>query len=462
MLNINKNSKNINNKNSKNINNKNITDNESISSFGTYKDREFDTLPFRIDFANGLLKDNKLKSIVNFDILDTEQFINPVGYNNYDDNASTNTNSTSCVINKKMLDFQKTIKKIGGLLTYMKSGSTGHTFKGIIKNEFGEEYNYAVKVVAYPKKARYGYYDDISRPENAELMMIRLLSMFLVRKETPHIVLPYGTFDTNIEHFTELIEAGVVEEDNKHYKGFIEKYENGDYHKNVSILISEWANRGDLLDFIRKNYTNFTLTYWKVFFFQILSVLAIIHSKFPSFRHNDLKANNILVHKSNKRGRRCRYHIGKDTYIVPNVGYKIKLWDFDFACIPGIVNNAKVSAKWTNKINVSPVQNRYYDMHYFFNTFIRRGFFSKFLTSKTIPNEVKKFVNDIIPKKYRKGDLVSERGRILINDEYTTPNITLQTHAFFEEFRNKKVRTSKNKRSTIIRTTKSFKTVDLS
>ena len=72
---------------------------------------------------------------------------------------------------------------------------------------------------------------------------------------------------------------------------------------NVSVLISEWANSGDLLDYIRKNYQNFNLKIWRVIIFQILSVLSVIHAKYASFRHNDIKANNILVNiidKTNK------------------------------------------------------------------------------------------------------------------------------------------------------------------
>ena len=54
-------------------------------------------------------------------------------------------------------------------------------------------------------------------------------------------------------------------------------------------------------------------------------------------------------------------------YVIPNIGFQIKLWDFDFACIEGVVNNSKVNAKWTDKINVSYGKNQYYDIHYFFN-----------------------------------------------------------------------------------------------
>ena len=45
----------------------------------------------------------------------------------------------------------ETIKELGGKLLYIKSGSTGHTFKGV-HPEDSEKNSYAVKIVAYPKK----------------------------------------------------------------------------------------------------------------------------------------------------------------------------------------------------------------------------------------------------------------------------------------------------------------------
>ena len=107
-------------------------------------------------------------------------------------------------------------------------------------------------------------------------MMIKLLSYFVIKRQTPHIVLPIGTFNTNITPFVSLVEENVVEQQDKKYIDFIEKYKNNEYHDTVSILISEWANRGDLLDFIRKNYKNFQAIHWKVFFFQIISVPPLV------------------------------------------------------------------------------------------------------------------------------------------------------------------------------------------
>ena len=337
---------------------------------------------------------------------------------------------------KKYIEFGKAISQLGGKLLYIKSGSTGHTFKGVHPppNTENKE-SYAVKIVAYPKKENYGDMYNIKRPENTEILMIRLLSYFVINKQTPHIVLPITTFNTSIKPFLNLTKSNIV--NNKKFEQFIEKYENGEYYQNVSILVSEWANSGDLLDYLKKNYKNLKLKDWRCIFYQIFSVLAIIHNKYPSFRHNDMKANNILIHKIDidKNNKKYLYKINNKTYIVPNIGFQIKLWDFDFACIPNIVDNSKVEAEWTNKINIKPEQNRYYDIHYFFNTLTRKGFFPEIFTSDDIPTKVKEFINRIVPTKYQTGPLVSEKGRLLVNDEYLLPDDILKNDSFFKVLR---------------------------
>jgi len=377
------------------------------------------TIPVRIEFIKELMKDKDLKPMVNFDNTETENFMGLVK----DDNGFEDTpdsNDTRSILNKKKFNLGKIINQIGGRLEYIKSGTTGHTFKGIIMED-GHEINYAVKVVAYPKKDKYGD--------------------FVAKNRTPHIVLPICTFNTSITHFVTLIDDNVVDakdpdgcgKDSK-YADFVEKYKNGEFYDDVSILISEWANKGDFLDFMRKRYKNFELEHWKVFFFQIISVLAIIQSKFPSFRHNDLKANNILIHKTESQTIFHAYKICDKHFYVPNIGYQLKLWDFDFSCIPGIVDNAKVSSDWTKLINVTPHENKYYDMHYFFNTLIKKGFLPQILTDECVPREVKDFIGRIVPERFRQGRNVHKRGRILINDEYLTPWEVLCKDKFFAEF----------------------------
>jgi hypothetical protein len=152
-----------------------------------------------------------------------------------------------------------------------------------------------------------------------------------------------------------------------------------------------------------------------------------------------MKANNILINKipTDKSNTKFQYKINGQIYIVPNIGIQIKLWDFDFACIPGIVDNSKVEAEWTDKINIKPEQNRYYDVHYFFNTLTKKGFFPEFWTDEEIPEKIRDFVRRVVPEKYSKeGKYVSERGRILINEEYMTPDWILKNDSLFNVMRN--------------------------
>ena len=382
--------------------------------------KKFSTTSERIDTINELLSNTQIDSIINYKNNDERK----KEFNLLSDDIRE-------LLPKKFIDFTQAIEELGGKLLYFKSGSTGHTFKGVYPDI--NKNSYAVKIVAYPKRENYGDMYNIKRPENAELLMITLLSQFVISKQTPHIVLPITTFNTSIKPFLSLSKKKYI--NNKRYDQFIKRYQKGDYYQNVSVLISEWANSGDLLDYIRKNYTEFKLKHWRTIFFQILSVLAIIQAKYPSFRHNDLKANNLLVHEIPISNNKYQYKINGQIYIVPNIGFQIKLWDFDFASIPGVIDNSKVEADWTDKINIKPEQNRYYDVHYFFNTFTMKGFFSDFWTAPEIPEEIKAFVNRIIPEKYKEGELISERGRLLVNDELFTPDYIIKNDKLFSLFR---------------------------
>jgi hypothetical protein len=93
------------------------------------------------------------------------------------------------ILPKKYIDFSNAINELGGKLIYIKSGSTGHTFKGIYPPPNPENKQpYAVKIVAYPKKENYGDMYNTERPENTELVMISLLSSFVINK---HLILFY-------------------------------------------------------------------------------------------------------------------------------------------------------------------------------------------------------------------------------------------------------------------------------
>jgi hypothetical protein len=361
------------------------------------------TIQNRLLSIKKLIEDSNLNStnpLKNLDqFAETECFVAPK-------EKDSKSQDTRTALGKRTLNFYNVINKLEGQLIYIKSGAYGHTFKGIVTDDDDNEtISFAVKVVAYPKRDGYGTMHNITRPENAEICMLKLLSYFVIKGQTPHIILPISIFDTSIKPFltlqTDDPENTFVPVDNKNYKDFIKHYKQGKYYEKVSVVISEWANRGDLGMFLKKNYKKLQLIHWQSLFFQLLSVLAIIQSKYPSFRHNDFKANNVLISKTEACNKRFLYKVGGKNYLLPAIGYCTYMWDFDFACIPDVVENSKVYQQWTNDMNITSKQNRYYDIHYFFCTLIYKGFLPELITEPIVPNEVKEFINYVIPVKYR-------------------------------------------------------------
>ena len=369
----------------------------------------------RINFVKNILEGNRLKPMIDFN-------------NVY---APVNTKLT-----KQILSVKDQFSSMGLRLRYLRSGTTGHTFKAVSKTD--KNFELAVKVCAYPKDD-YGHINNSGRPENVELRILKLLSQFVCTKGSPHFVLPVGSFNASIIDFVDIPQSIIDLDDpkNKMYKRFIMRYRKGHYEDYVSVLVSEWANGGDLLDYIRKNYMKLTLKDWIVFIFQILFTLSLVQKKYPSFRHNDMKANNILVQLTNIVNAPPYYCYNMDgvKFIIPNINMQIKIWDFDFACIGGEIENNKVNSDWTRKMNITNKENKYYDMHYFFNTLISERFLPKFYDGGA-PQEIVDFVHRIIPEEFRKpGRYVNDKGRIQIDREYTTPYKVIMNDPLFAKYR---------------------------
>jgi hypothetical protein len=382
-----------------------------------YAKKEYDAISYRINFIKDFTNIMELDPLINI---------------NCDNNDYTITNTS----NIQKYNIYKIMDQHIEHLKHIKSSPKAHIFKGIFINKNCCNIDYAMKVVPYLTDKRYGNINNIRRPENVEIVMLKFLSDFVVMKNTHHIILPICTFKTSAKLVIKLLQHKIINKDDEKYEEFINKYNNNQYHDHVSILIKEWANNGNFLDFIRKNYKEFALIDWKVLFFQIISVLAVIQSKFENFKHNNLKSSNILVHKvAHQNGTLCAYNINRTRYVVPSIGYMIKINDFRLACISGVIDNSKVNDKCTDNKNINSTKNRYYDLHYFFNTLIKKDYFPELMTDECIPKEVVDFIDRVVPSKFRDGENISIGGRILNNNEYVIPEKILKNDIFFDEFK---------------------------
>lgn len=189
--------------------------------------------------------------------------------------------------------------------------------------------------------------------QNAELRMIYLLSNFVKNKETPHINLPILGFRCNLDT--------LFKETRLHSPSL---------KKNVNmsnILLSEWCRNGSLRSFLDKQDSKFKKKILSVILFQIIYTLFVIQVKYPNFRHNDLRLDNILVQKSNSELPSLYQIIDnhkKYNFVIPNYGFQLRLWDFDFSCIKGLINNLKV-LDYNGQYGISENRNQYYDLFTF-------------------------------------------------------------------------------------------------
>ncbi len=348
-----------------------------------------DSIDSRVNFANNILKDD-------FDNLINIQFEN----NNIG-------NITKLLKNKRTYDLNEIFGKIKCKLILTNITKKNIYFKGIINNE--KTFN--LKMSLCEKKNEY----NIKRSENNEIIMSILLSKLVIKKKTPHIVLPIATFYTNINNFLKIPSKQI--KDKKKYNEFLNEYSNNNYSKKCSIIINEYSNLGTLVDFIKINFDTITLRMWRVIFFQIISLLSVLQSEYPTFRHNEFSPKILMVNKIQKTDGKYSYKVCHNGYIIDNIGYMIKLCDFDYAYIQNIIDNPKI-------INIE--NNRYYDLHYFFCALISRDCCPEILTSSDTATQIKEFINRIIPYKYR---------RQMPNHEYLIPNDILMNDQLFGDFR---------------------------
>ena len=278
--------------------------------------------------------------------------------------------------------------------------------------------------------------------QNIELRIIYLLKKLVIDKKTPHINLPIISFRFFLSKLLGKINT-------KNY--FFDPTTSYDI---TNVLLSEWCYFGDLKSFLEKMielkiFNTSNLIYWKVLFFQILQVLMVININHPNFRHNDLHLKNFLVDKTMAKGfylYKIRFTKYKDYtyYLIPDLGFQIRLWDFDYSTNGKDLSNRKLMVYDSNKDtyhNFSDISNKYSDMFYIFYKIYCR-FYSKIKDNNKF---IKGFFSDILNKNQAVIKFFQKYNTRLCQDkrvygvnvrntiEYDTPMHILSLHSFEEE-----------------------------
>lgn len=340
-------------------------------------------------------------------------------------------------LNREEVNLDDFLKNIGATdIVFVKCGSYGHTYKITTGNKY-----YALKMVYFPKKDNKDYLEDKDRAENVELRILHKLHKLLLNKASNHIMINIKNYVMDINSFKnpKLLGSQVGKKYLKLYQEFLDKINNKKLHDKVSVSITEWAEYGDLSMFFTKFIDDLTVDDLRIIFFQIIFTLGAIQIKYPNFRHNDLKANNILVSKNNyKDGEGIIYKLDDLEFEIPTKFFNTHIWDFDFSCIGDKIKNKKLDSDVLKKKNITNKQNKYYDLHYLFLTIFSSNLFKNVIKKEP---SIKEFYNDIVPTKYQlsnsniKNKYITSNGRLFVDDEFITPYKILKENKFFEKLR---------------------------
>lgn len=190
------------------------------------------------------------------------------------------------------------------------------------------------------------------------LNAISLLNEGKTIRNTPHVMRSFMDFNCGLYKLVNKKSLDMM------WK-FNQKYPKHSYLPFGKVVMTEWANLKTLGSFLKDLPEVLSLSGWKwlggkdwmdlqsairhcisVITFQIMYTLAVVAKHINGFTHNDLHFNNILVSRGPDTGY-TKYFLNNKTYFVPNLGFDIKLWDFDISSSIDIPNGKVINS---NKI----------------------------------------------------------------------------------------------------------------
>ena len=165
---------------------------------------------------------------------------------------------------------------------------------------------------------------------NNDSLFSYLLSELVLTHKTKHILLPILNIDLKFDDIAHIIKTNNCHE--KFYKAIL----NNEISNICCMQIREqFFKIENLEDFLIKNQCVF-----KPLLFQVIHTLAIINQEFNNFRHNNLILKNIVIYLKKTNDVSFKYTGFKnDFFYLPNIGYDIKITNFENSSIPNYYNS---------------------------------------------------------------------------------------------------------------------------
>ena len=167
---------------------------------------------------------------------------------------------------------------------------------------------------------------------------------------------------------------------------------------NVTFMYSEYANSGSLKSFLKNNRNNILPIHFRTIVTQILYNLYRIQKKYPSFRHNDLHADNVLINSSSP-SRVKLYKVNNSTLKVHDIGIQALISDYGLSTVNGVKNpevDNDPKLFYKTKSGIFRGSHPMYDIQYFLNALRQE------IRILGIHNgmEVIQFIERILPREY--------------------------------------------------------------
>lgn len=256
-------------------------------------------------------------------------------------------------------------------------------------------------------------FDDLSSEIMINAAYHYMGSELVIQDKVKYILLPIMNFDIDSESIENLdLETQPVPRE----KGSM--FSVGIYEAFYPI-----STLKEYLDKRKKDNNELSLKEWKVLLFQVLYTLYKLTERFKKFRHNMLNLDAIKVYEI-EDGLEDNIIINNITYKLPAVGFEVRFTDF---------NQSNSSDYIKNRDTKLTYENPYYDVHYFLQSLLL------YFGEKGIPNDLKKFFDEIIPHDLRTSTDAEFNGLDqaiydAISTTIQTPLMILKKNTFFSEF----------------------------